>query len=155
MSLRIVTVLSALALLAACSASTQLVTNDKASDAVKAKSFKSYREVLLIPPKDDPRHVVPRVASEIEHLGFRVRLLDPTKPIEAPQGTGFVIGAAGWLLTCAHVVGEQKEATVTLAGRRMMATVSAGAASSEASTPRATAALKSRAPSRWTAAPLR
>ena len=62
MSLRIVIVLPALALLAACSASTQLVTNDKASDAVKAKSFKSYREVLLIPPNDDPRHVVPRVA---------------------------------------------------------------------------------------------
>ena len=123
MSLRIVIVLPALALLAACSASTQLVTNDKASDAVKAKSFKSYREVLLIPPNDDPRHVVPRVSSEIEHLGFRVRIVDPSKPMEAPQGTGFVIGAQGWLLTCAHVVGDQKEATVTLAGRRVMADV--------------------------------
>ena len=123
MSLRIFAVLSVVALLGGCSASTQLVTNDKASDVVKAKSYKSYHEVLLIPPKDDPRHVVPRVASEIEHLGFRVRVLDPSKPLEAAQGTGFVIGAAGWLLTCAHVVGEQKEATVTLAGKRMLADV--------------------------------
>jgi hypothetical protein len=69
MSLWIFAVLSVLAPLGASSASTQLITNDKPSDVVKAKSFKSYHEVLLIPPKGDPRHVVPRVASEIEPFG--------------------------------------------------------------------------------------
>jgi serine protease Do len=122
MSNRSVAALAVVALLAGCAASTQLVTNDKASELVKAKSFKAYREVLLIPPKDDPRHIVPRVASDIEALGFHVRVLDPAKPLEASQGTGFVIGA-GWLLTCAHVMGEQKEATVTLAGQRLIADV--------------------------------
>lgn len=113
----------AIVLLAGCAASTQLITNDKPSEAVKAKSFKSYREVLLIPPKEDPRKVVPRVVSEIEAMGYQVRLMDPNKPVDPPQGTGFMIGAPGWLLTCAHVVGEQKEATVTIDGRRMLADV--------------------------------
>jgi serine protease Do len=122
MSIRSVAALSVAALLAACSASTQLVTNDKASEVVKAKSFKAYREVILIPPKDDPRHIVPRVAGDIEAMGFHVRVVDPAKPLEGSQGTGFVIGA-GWLLTCAHVIGEQKEATVTLAGKRLIADV--------------------------------
>lgn len=123
MTLRIVTVLSVAVLVGGCAASTQLITNDKASDAVKAKSFKSYREVLLIPPKEDPRHLVARVVSDIEDMGFRVRVMDPGKPIDAPQGTGFVIGAAGWLLTCAHVIGDQKEATITLGGKRLIADV--------------------------------
>lgn len=111
------------ALLAGCAASTQLITNDKASEAVKAKGYRAYREVLLMPPKEDPRKVVPRVVSGIEAMGYRVTLLDPAKPLEAPQGTGFVIGAGGWLLTCAHVMGEQKEATVTLSGQRLLADV--------------------------------
>ncbi len=111
------------ALLGGCAASTQLVTNQRASDAVKAKSFKAYREVLLIPPKDDPRALVPRMVSEIESMGFKVQVMDATKPIEASQGTGFVIGADGWLLTCAHVLGDLKEATVTLNGKRLIADV--------------------------------
>lgn len=122
MSIRSLAALSVAALLAACSASTQLITNDKPSEIVKAKSFKVYREVILIPPKDDPRHIVPRVASDIEAMGFHVRVVDPAKPLEGSQGTGFVIGA-GWLLTCAHVMGEQKEATITLAGKRLVADV--------------------------------
>jgi S1-C subfamily serine protease len=114
--------LSAL-VLGGCAASTQLMTNPKASDAVKAKSFKSYKEVLLLPPKEDPRSMVPRVAAEIKSMGFKVRVLDPGKSLEASQGTGFVIGKEGWLLTCAHVVGEETQATVTLEGQRLLADV--------------------------------
>jgi len=123
MSFRTVATLLFVSLLGACVSSTQLITNEKASQAVKTKSFKAYHEVLLVPPKEDPRHVVARVAHDIEALGFKVRVLDPTQPLEAAQGTGFVIGSAGWLLTCAHVVGEQKEATVTLGGKRFTADV--------------------------------
>ena len=111
------------ALLAGCAASTQLITNDKVSDAVKTKSFKTYKEVLFLPPKEDPRAVVPRVVAEIERMGFKVRVLPPDKPVDAPQGTGFVIGDAGWLLTCAHVMGEHKVATITLNGKRVLADV--------------------------------
>lgn len=115
--------LAAIVGLAGCASSTVLVTNDKASESIKAKSFKTYREVLLVPPKDDPRAMVPRVVREIETMGFKVQLMDPNKPIEGAQGTAFVIGADGWLLTCAHVLGEFKEATITLNGQRLLADV--------------------------------
>lgn len=112
-----------LALLVGCTSSTQLVVNDKASAAVKARSFKSYREVLLLPPKDDPRQVVPRAVGELQAMGFKVRVLDPNQPLEAAQGTAFVIGREGWLLTCAHVLGNHPQATVTIDGQRLLADV--------------------------------
>lgn len=115
--------LLACAVLAGCAASTQLITNDSASEAVKSRSFKEYREVLFSPPKEDPRQMTPRVVREIEAMGFKVRVLDPDKPIEASQGTAFVVGREGWLLTCAHVVGEEKVATVTFDGRTQVADV--------------------------------
>lgn len=123
MRLAIVLALCVAGGLSGCVSSTVLVNNDKASDVVKAKSFSAYHEVLLMPPKEDPRNVVPRVAHDLEAMGFQVLLLDPSKPLEAAQGTGFVVGRDGWLLTCAHVVGEQKEATVTLDGQRYIADV--------------------------------
>jgi len=45
------------------------------------------------------------------------------KSLEAGQGTGFLIGADGFILTCAHVLAEEKEATVTLDGKRYFADV--------------------------------
>lgn len=110
-------------LLAGCAASTQLVHNDKASTEVKSRSFKSYKEVLLIPPPKDDRNVVPRVKSGLEAMGFAVNVMDPTKPVEGAQGTAFVVGAGGLVLTCAHVLGDAKDATVTLDGRRYSADV--------------------------------
>ena len=123
MASKVLTVLCLTALLAGCMSSTRVLTNDKQSEAVKAKSFKAYHEVLFIPPKEDPRNVVPRVVQELTAMGFQVQKMDPNKPIEGAQGTGFIISSGGWLLTCAHVVGEQKEATVTLEGRRFVADV--------------------------------
>jgi S1-C subfamily serine protease len=123
--MRIVTIatLALALLLVGCASSTQLVTNEKASETVKAKSFKSYREVLLIPPKLDPREMVPKIVQGIEGMGFKVRLMDPNKPVDAPQGTAFVVSAEGHLLTCAHVLGESKEATILLNGQRLLADV--------------------------------
>lgn len=115
--------LLAAVVLSGCAASTRLIENDKASADVKARSFRSYKEVLLIPPKEDKRNVVPRIKSEIEGMGFSVRVVDPEKPIEGSQGTGFVVGVPGFLLTCAHVLDGATEATVTLNGQRLMADV--------------------------------
>jgi serine protease Do len=112
-----------LALLAACSASTRLVHNEKASPQVRAKSFKDYKEILFIPPKADPRAVVPRTVQALEGMGFRVSVMDPDKPIDAAQGTGFVVGAPGHVLTCAHVLGDATSATVVLDGQRLFADV--------------------------------
>ena len=109
--------------LAGCAASTQLIHNDKASAEVRARSFSSYKEVLLVAPAEDKRNVVPRAKAELEAMGFAVSVMEHGKPIEGAQGTAFVISAAGHLLTCAHVLGDNKEATVTLDGKRYLADV--------------------------------
>ncbi len=110
-------------LLQGCAASTQLIHNDKASDAVKTRSFKSYKHVVLIPPKEDPRNVVPRAVAEFKAMGFAVSVADDKNPVDAPQGTGFVITPQGHVLTCAHVLGNFTVATLTLGGKRMLADV--------------------------------
>lgn len=113
------------ALLAGCATAPPpvLVNNPRVSDAVKARSFKSYREILLVPPRTDPRGLAPRLKTEIEALGYQVRLMKAGQSLEAPQGTAFVVGAEGWMLTCAHVLGKEKVGTITLNGRRLLADV--------------------------------
>ena len=63
-------IVAATQLLVACqtpaptaTASVQLATNNRLSEAVRAKSFKSYREILFVPPADDRRNVAPRIAE--------------------------------------------------------------------------------------------
>lgn len=111
------------ALLQGCVSSTQLITNANRSEELKAKGYASYKEILLVPPKEDKREVTPKVVAGLEAMGFRVQTMPPGKPVEAAQGTGFVMSADGLLLTCAHVLGDQKEATVTLNGQRLLADV--------------------------------
>ena len=110
-------------LLQGCAANTQLGFNDKLSAGVKARSFGSYKEVLLIAPKEDPRGLAARAREELQAMGFKVTLVDASRPLEGAQGTGFAISAEGHVLTCAHVVGDMKEATLTLDGKRLMADV--------------------------------
>ena len=116
-------VASAILALSGCVASTELVKNNQISADVSAKGFKSYKEVLFIPPKDDPRNVVPRAVSELQSLGYQVTVVDPLKGLETSQGTGFLIGSDGYMLTCAHVLGDKQEATITLDGTRVHADV--------------------------------
>jgi serine protease Do len=111
------------ALLQGCAASTHLITNTNASAELKAKGYSSYKEILLVPPKEDKREVTPKVVAGLESMGFRVTLMPPGQPVDAAQGTGFVVGNNGLLLTCAHVLDEQQEATVTLNGQRILADV--------------------------------
>jgi len=85
--------------------------------------MKDYHDVYLIPPKEDPRNIVPRVVHEFEALGFNVTVADPNKPLEGQQGTGFVILASGYVLTCAHVLGGEKLAAVWVSGKRFDADV--------------------------------
>jgi serine protease Do len=116
-------VAAAILALSGCVASTVLVKNNQVSADVSAKGFKSYTEVLFIPPKEDPRDVVPRAVSELQALGYKVTVVDPLKGLEISQGTGFLIGSDGYVLTCAHVLGDKKEATITLDGTRLHADV--------------------------------
>jgi hypothetical protein len=62
--------------------------------------IEEYHDVFLVPPKDDPRDIVPRVIDEFKGLGFKVTVVDSAKPMEASQGTGFLISDSGHVLTC-------------------------------------------------------
>jgi serine protease Do len=104
-------------------AQTFLAMNENAAASVKQRSFKSYTDVLLVPPKADPRNLAPKVQAELQSLGYRVTVADVNKPTEGAQGTAFVISDDGHLLTCAHVVGSFNHVTLTLNGQRLMADV--------------------------------
>ena len=102
--------------LCACVASTKIVRNDKAV-------IKDYQDVYFIASKEDPRGVNPKAIKQFESMGLKVTVVDPAKPLEGAHGTGFLISQDGYLLTCAHVVGDAKEATIWIAGSRYEADV--------------------------------
>jgi S1-C subfamily serine protease len=85
--------------------------------AVPADASAPYSEVILILPDKDPRGVGPQAVAALEGMGFRVHAVGPDKPVDIGQGTGFFISDTGYLLTCAHVLGDAIEATVTVDGR--------------------------------------
>jgi len=80
-------------------------------------------DLYLITPPKDPRNVVPAIVREFEAMGFKVSLMTPDKPGVGAQGTGFVISSKGHILTCAHIIGEEKTATVQISGARYEADV--------------------------------
>jgi serine protease Do len=88
--------------------------------ATKTPSYSptnEYHKVYLIGMEHDPRQVQPKIVSHLQEMGFEVEVVDPDKPSKERQGTGFVIGDSD-VLTCAHVVGEEKVATIWLGGER-------------------------------------
>lgn len=103
-------------LLGGCVAATQVVRDEKVE-------IKEYRELYFIPPQKDPRNIVPRAIDEFKAMGFNVKVVDPEKPIEGGQGTGFVISSSGHVLTCAHVLGDDQSATLWISGVRYEADV--------------------------------
>ncbi|HXI85108.1 MAG TPA: serine protease [Verrucomicrobiae bacterium] len=84
---------------------------------------KHYRKIYMVRMDNDPREVQPKVVARLQGMGFEVELMDPDKPGRESQGSGFVISDQGHVLTCAHVVGDEKTATIWLAGERMYADV--------------------------------
>lgn len=87
--------------------------------------LKNYTEVYFIQLDEDPRNVGPQVISEFENLGLNVHIVTPDNPIEGAQGTGFLVSNDGHILTCAHILGEQKDATIWIQGKRFEADVTA------------------------------
>jgi S1-C subfamily serine protease len=101
-----------------CVAATKLVKNEKVD--IKTDS---YRELYFIKPEKDPRNVLPKVVEEFRSMGLNVREIEPGKPIEGIQGTGFLISDEGDIVTCAHVIEEEQTATVWIGGVRYEADV--------------------------------
>lgn len=103
-------------LLQGCISATQLVTNS-------AVEIKKYDTVYLIRPKDDPRNVLPKVEEGFRQMGFAVSVYADVEKVPGSQGTGFIITDKGDILTCAHVLGDETQATVWLAKTRFLADV--------------------------------
>lgn len=112
---RIFLMVLCLACLVGCAAP-QVKINEKVA-------LKKYKELYLLPPEEDPREIVPKVVDGLEKIGFKVNLLDLEKPIEGSQGTGFVIDENGHIITCTHVLSDEKAATIWLDGVRYEADV--------------------------------
>ena len=102
--------------LSGCVSATKSVRNENAT-------IQKYSDVYLIPPKEDPRNVVPKVVEQFKAMGLNVKVVDGSKALEGAQGTGFLITDAGHILTCAHVLGDETTATVWLSGVRYEADV--------------------------------
>ncbi len=97
--------------LSGCVSATKSVRNENAT-------IQRYSDVYVIAPKEDPRNVMPKVVEQFKAMGFNVKVIDGSKPMEGAQGTGFVITGAGHVLTCAHVLGDEMTATVWVSGVR-------------------------------------
>ncbi len=119
--LRPVLLLLAVCLLSACVSATQVIRNEKAS--IQPKDYSRYKTVYFIKPKNDPRNVAPKVINRFKWMNYDVIVTDQEQAMTGSQGTGFVITKQGHLLTCAHVLGKQKEATITIKGKRFVADV--------------------------------
>lgn len=107
-----------LILLSGCMSSTRLVKNEKVTIDTK-----NYGELYFLKPTVDPRNVAAKVIEEFKKMGFNVRVIEPDKPIEGAQGTGFLISTEDHILTAAHVIGEEQTATVWIGSTRYEADV--------------------------------
>jgi serine protease Do len=99
--------------------STGVVKNEQSKTALSSYTTDLY----LIAPAEDPQEIVPVIVREFEKLGFKVALMSRDRLGSGSQGTGFVISPSGHVITCAHIVGEEKGATLRIAGVRYEADV--------------------------------
>lgn len=81
--------------------------------------LKKYRKVYYtVQSPGDPRMVGPRVVARLQKSGFDVINVTSNSPGIGVQGSGFVLTSQGHILTCAHVVRKQANATVWIEGVR-------------------------------------
>lgn len=99
-----------------CGSATRLEKNPSANT-------KDYSELYVANIVKDSRNVMPRAVKEFESMGYKVNTFDASKGLGGAQGTGFVVTRFGHVLTCAHVLLEEKQSTLWVAGNRYEADV--------------------------------
>jgi S1-C subfamily serine protease len=94
-----------------------------ATSAPQPPAARQYGRLLLLLPRDDPRKLGPRAAAAFESMGLQVRVIENGAPLDTGEGSGLLVSAAGYVLTCAHVLDQGATATVTIDGARLTADV--------------------------------
>ncbi len=90
-----------------------------------SEKFDSYTKVYVAPIRSDLRKVQPRVVQRLKKAGFDVVDLNTEHLPFASQGTGFALSSEGHILTCAHVVGQEANATLWVGTNRSIGQVKA------------------------------
>jgi serine protease Do len=74
--------------------------------------------MYLVPVDNDFRKVQPRIVTRLKQAGFTVTEMKPDSAPVQSQGSGFIVGKEGRLLTCAHVVQGDTNVTAWIEGGR-------------------------------------
>ncbi|MGD0536912.1 MAG: serine protease [Verrucomicrobiota bacterium] len=88
-----------------------------------APGLSNYTKVYLPPPQNDTHKVNPRLLARLRQAGFDAVEVKPGSLPFTSQGSGFVVTSEGQVLTCAHVVGKETQATLVIEGVRRMGRV--------------------------------
>src|SRR6266581_4288826 len=88
-----------------------------------AGKLDSYAKVYVAPIRNDGRKVQPKVVQRIKKAGFQTVDLSTEHLPFASQGTGFIVSSNGDVLTCAHVVGREANATLWIETNRYIGRV--------------------------------
>lgn len=116
MKLRLFALLAPAALLLGACAATQVVRNDNFKPA-------AYSSVVVVSLEEDKRNVIPQIAERFRNLGLAVTIAPGDRPLSGSLGTAFFLTPDGYLLSCAHIVGKEKQISIWVGGVERQAQV--------------------------------
>ena len=91
--------------------------------ATNAEKIEEYSKVYFLPTRNDIAKLGPKIMVRLKKAGFEAEEVDLQKMPFTSQGTGFMLTPEGHVLTCAHVVGSESQATLWVQGTRYLGRV--------------------------------
>lgn len=88
-----------------------------------SEEVSQFREIYFLRADNDARDIAPIIQNELEKMGILVHQIDNKMSTISSPGTGFLFNPKGYVLTRAHAVGQNREATVWLHKTRYEADV--------------------------------
>jgi len=88
-----------------------------------AEKLETYTKVYVAPIGNDTRNVQPKLVARLKKAGFETVDLRTERLPFTSQGTGFILSPEGHVLTCAHVVGSETNATLWVGTNRYVGRV--------------------------------